>query len=96
MNPGNATAGPGAGGSDSDFLKALAEHNIGTADGNNDVAINAGKAICRNLDSGATGVQEASVLHNSGKLSLSDADFFVGAAISTYCPYHNNRHDLGG
>jgi hypothetical protein len=96
MNPGGASTGPSQSGQDAEFLRVLAEHSIGAADGDNAVVINAGKAICSNLDSGATGAQEASVIHSGGKLSLRDADIFVGAAIGAYCPNHNNRHDVLG
>ena len=78
------------------FLYALAQHQISAADGNNDVLINAGKAICRNIDNGATGAQEVAEILKAGKLRPDQAQAFVASAAAAYCPNHVNRQDFLG
>jgi hypothetical protein len=73
---------------DDAFLSALKAKGIHV--GSADKAFIAGHQVCDELDNGKTAVQVASTVQANSDMDGYHAGFFVGAAISAYCPQYQS------
>ena len=71
--------------SDDDFLAALTNAGVGTADPGNGAAL--GEQVCPMLaEPGQTAADVAAKVADAGGMSLGPATMFTGIAISLFCP----------
>lgn len=76
--------GPAYSTSEDAFLKALEIQGITYSDAQG--VIDAGNAACDAMNAGATFEELANVAMTDGDMDAYDAGFFVGAAVSAFCP----------
>jgi Protein of unknown function (DUF732) len=81
---------PDGGGDDAGFLSALRQVDIGFD--NPDQAVGAGKAVCRCLDNGESGLELVHdvKIHNPG-FDMEGASNFAMISAKFYCPHQLSR-----
>jgi hypothetical protein len=75
------------------FIAAIDDRGIQYS--SREYAIRGAKAICSEIDSGATLVDVAAEVNRISGLTIEDAGFLTGAAVAAYCPWHLDQLGMG-
>ncbi len=69
---------------DTEFVQYLESHGIHLSSAS--LAVNMAHAMCQDLEEGHSQKEEVAELEGEDKLTLAQAETFIGAATAEYCP----------
>lgn len=79
---------------DDAFIASLTQNGIAMSDGGSAIAM--ARSICAGFDKGRTSTMLAMKLMKDTGLSRRQAGYFIGAAVSAYCPQYKGTYRSSG